>query len=248
MLQPLVYVGRKASRKDGQARRIAILEATLAVIVQEGIRGVRHRAVAKQAQVPLASTTYYFSDIKCLISDALTYFAEKHLWMREKLEHKSWGLLSEWPAQCVQHNDKQQLIQALSDIACHYVQAKVAQTDDCIIEMAFHEEALRNPQLAVAVSRLNEAMLNSIERFLKQVGSKESASYIDAHQVLGVIKWLEYQYLVNMSAAQYDKKYLSRSWGCAWALKEKVYELKQDNMIERHFQPIVRAMITNAVG
>lgn len=247
MLQPLVYVGRKASRKDGQARRIAILEATLAVIVQEGIRGVRHRAVAKQAQVPLASTTYYFSDIKCLISDALTYFAEKHLWMREKLEHKSWGLLSEWSPQCSQQDDKQQLVQALSEIACHYVQAKIAQTDDCIIEMAFHEEALRNPQLAVAVSRLNEAMLNSIERFLKQVGSK--ASYIDAHQVLGVIKWLEYQYLVHMSAAQYENKYLSSSsWGSPRVLKNKAHELNQHNRVERHFQPIVRAMIANAVG
>lgn len=238
MLQPLIYVGRKASRKDGQARRIAILEATLAVIVQEGIRGVRHRAVAKKAQVPLASTTYYFSDIKCLISDALTYFAEKHLWMREKLEHKSWDLLNEWAPQRLQAGDKNMLIQDLSDIACAYVTAKVTQFDECIIEMAFQEEALRNPQLAVAIGRLNEAMLNSIERFLERAGSQ--ASYADAHQMLGVIKWLEYQYLVKSSAEHhYDKARMDSS-------KEKPKGCH--HRVDAHFKYIVTAMITNVVG
>ncbi|WP_414819992.1 TetR/AcrR family transcriptional regulator, partial [Shewanella colwelliana] len=59
MLLPLSYVGRTTHRVDGEARRIAILEATLRLIVKEGIRGVRHRAVASEADVPLASTTYY---------------------------------------------------------------------------------------------------------------------------------------------------------------------------------------------
>ena len=53
-----------------------ILRPPLRIVAKEGIRGVKHRAVAKEAGVPLASTTYYFKDIDELISDAFMLFAE----------------------------------------------------------------------------------------------------------------------------------------------------------------------------
>lgn len=64
------YQGRKAARAKSEHRRRLILEATLRLVAKEGIRGVKHRSVAKEAGVPLASTTYYFKDIDELISDA----------------------------------------------------------------------------------------------------------------------------------------------------------------------------------
>ena len=41
------------------------------------MRGIRHRAVAKEADVPLAATTYYFKDIDELIVDTFTLYTEK---------------------------------------------------------------------------------------------------------------------------------------------------------------------------
>lgn len=73
----MAYQGRKAKRAGSEARRREILEATLRVIVRDGIRAVRHRSVAKEANVPLSATTYYFRDIQELISDAFTLFTEK---------------------------------------------------------------------------------------------------------------------------------------------------------------------------
>ncbi|MCL1043460.1 TetR family transcriptional regulator [Shewanella marisflavi] len=194
MQQPLSYVGRTTHRVDGEARRIAILEATLRLIVREGIRGVRHRAVAAEAEVPLASTTYYFKDIKDLISDALTYFAEKTLWMNNTLEQKSFELLETVEAgsqeMCVS-----QLSVYLTDFLCAHIQEQVSHREDRILEVAFHEEALRNPVLAEAIQLLDNGFIQTIERFFAALGSKTPNA--DAHQLLGLIRWVEYQSVIS---------------------------------------------------
>ena len=194
MLLPLRYVGRRTHRSDGEARRVVILEATLRLIVKEGIRGVRHRAVAQEANVPLASTTYYFKDIKDLISDALTYFAEKTLWMNNTLEQKSFQLLQTLKLAGDQVSRKA-LADNLSLFICEHIKEQVSHRDDRILEVAFHEEALRNPQLASAIQALDNALLNTIEQFFVQLGSSQAMA--EAHQVLGLIRWVEYQTVVS---------------------------------------------------
>ena len=70
LAESVQYRGRKASRQGSEQRRLSILEAALRIIVREGLRGVRHRAVAAEADVPLSATTYYFNDIQDLIADS----------------------------------------------------------------------------------------------------------------------------------------------------------------------------------
>jgi DNA-binding transcriptional regulator YbjK len=55
----------------GERRRRAILDATLALVGREGTAAVTHRAVAAEAGVPLAATTYYFDSKEELIREAL---------------------------------------------------------------------------------------------------------------------------------------------------------------------------------
>ena len=57
------YQGRKASRQGSELRRQAILDAALRIIVRDGVRAVRHRAVAAEAEVPLSATTLKTSTI-----------------------------------------------------------------------------------------------------------------------------------------------------------------------------------------
>jgi DNA-binding transcriptional regulator YbjK len=52
-------------------RRQDILEATLRVIGQGGVHNVSYRAVAQEANVSLASTTYYFDSKSALVEEAL---------------------------------------------------------------------------------------------------------------------------------------------------------------------------------
>lgn len=77
------YSGRKASRAKSELRRLEILEATLRIAARDGLRGIKHRAVAREAGVPLAATTYYFRDIHELISDSFMLLPKRRgtTWM-----------------------------------------------------------------------------------------------------------------------------------------------------------------------
>jgi TetR/AcrR family transcriptional regulator, regulator of biofilm formation and stress response len=57
--------------KRRNPRRRDILEATLRVIGETGVKSVTHRAVAQEANVALASTTYYFDSKDALVEEAL---------------------------------------------------------------------------------------------------------------------------------------------------------------------------------
>jgi DNA-binding transcriptional regulator YbjK len=64
--------GRLGDRENGVSdRRRRIVEATLAVIGRGGVDAVTHRAVAAEAGVPLAATTYYFGSKTELVQEAL---------------------------------------------------------------------------------------------------------------------------------------------------------------------------------
>jgi DNA-binding transcriptional regulator YbjK len=69
--------GRQAG--PGAGRRTAILEATVRVLVRDGLAGVTHRAVAREAEVPLAATTYYFSSKEELLGEALALMVEDEI-------------------------------------------------------------------------------------------------------------------------------------------------------------------------
>lgn len=60
-------------------RRAAIVEATLRVIGARGADAVTHRAVAAEAGVPLASTTYYFASKEALVREAFELTIERSI-------------------------------------------------------------------------------------------------------------------------------------------------------------------------
>ena len=63
-------------RKGGDnARRLLLLQTTLRLIADDGIDAVTHRSVADAANVPLGSTTYWFSSRQEMLREALEYFA-----------------------------------------------------------------------------------------------------------------------------------------------------------------------------
>jgi TetR/AcrR family transcriptional regulator, regulator of biofilm formation and stress response len=66
-------------RPRGAARRVALLEATLQIVADTGADAVTHRRVAEVAQLPLASTTYYFESKEQLLTATLELAAERDL-------------------------------------------------------------------------------------------------------------------------------------------------------------------------
>src|SRR6202012_2778663 len=69
----------RSTRPRGAARREALLEATLQVVADTGADAVTHRRVAEVAQLPLASTTYYFDSKEQLLTAARDLAAGRDL-------------------------------------------------------------------------------------------------------------------------------------------------------------------------
>lgn len=65
----------------GERRRYALVSAAADLLCEGGFDAVRHRAVARRAGLPLASTTYYFSSLEDLIAKAV-----EHVGTRESVE------------------------------------------------------------------------------------------------------------------------------------------------------------------
>jgi DNA-binding transcriptional regulator YbjK len=57
----------------GERRRYALISAAAELLCEGGFEAVRHRAVARRAGLPLASTTYYFSCLDELIASAVAH-------------------------------------------------------------------------------------------------------------------------------------------------------------------------------
>jgi DNA-binding transcriptional regulator YbjK len=68
-----VVVPKGAVTPKGERRRYALVSAAAELLCEGGFEAVRHRAVARRAGLPLASTTYYFSSLDDLIASAVAH-------------------------------------------------------------------------------------------------------------------------------------------------------------------------------
>ena len=66
-----------AATPKGERRRYALVKAAAELLCEGGFDAVRHRAVARRAGLPLASTTYYFSSLDDLIAKAVEYIGTR---------------------------------------------------------------------------------------------------------------------------------------------------------------------------
>nr|WP_050949879.1 TetR family transcriptional regulator [Gordonia effusa] len=62
-----------AATPKGLRRRARLVEAAAELLMAGGVDAVRHRAVADQAGLPLASTTYYFGSLDDLLAAAVSH-------------------------------------------------------------------------------------------------------------------------------------------------------------------------------
>lgn len=69
----------RAHRASAQRRREALLEAASELAAEVGAGAVTHRAVAARAGVPLSTTSYFFSSIDELVTEALRRGAQRRV-------------------------------------------------------------------------------------------------------------------------------------------------------------------------
>ena len=201
--EALKYQGRKTSRANSEQRRRIILEAALRIVVRDGVRGVRHRAVAREAEVPLSATTYYFKDISDLITDTFTLFVEmgaekfKAFWEESdsKLQ-EALALLGGQDSASLSQEVRLVFVERMVDLAVHYIVTQLREHRDYLIaERSFQLECLRNENLRPVAFNHQSYLLNSLESFFRRVGSEQPD--IDAQLFSAVIMQVEYQCMVQ---------------------------------------------------
>ena len=199
------YRGRKASRARSEQRRKAILEAALRIVVNDGVRGVRHRAVAKEAEVPLSATTYYFKDISDLIADTFTLFAENAMNDVVQPIYQHVGEFIEQHKADVGASPEvtNQLLQNLSQMIVSYKKLELTdKRDHMIAEQAFKHECLRDARLRSIAQTYFDHLLEEMVELCKVIGVEDPE--IAGELLMGTIFRIEHEALM-ISVAQFDE-------------------------------------------
>lgn len=194
----LQYQGRKASRAKSEQRRRLILEAALRIVVTEGVRGIRHRAVAKEADVPLAATTYYFKDIDELIVDTFTLYTEKALSVVSEFTQQFHQPLAHLAGQEITSPAGMATLidYMVAQVSAYMRNQVLEQRDMRIVEQAFRYEAIINPSIRKLAQMHRKALMDKATEFFTKVANS-SAPEADAEILIGLFHALEYNALLS---------------------------------------------------
>ena len=158
----------------GARRREEILRATLRIVGERGVDAVTHRAVAEEAGVPLAATTYYFASKDDLLEQALLLAAREEVARAEKLLGR------------VEASDPEGWVAALAAfMAAETKAARTART--ARFELAL--EAGRRPALQRVMRDQQRALLELAEMGLRSADSPDPPA--DASILLAALAGLD---------------------------------------------------------
>jgi DNA-binding transcriptional regulator YbjK len=199
---PVAYQGRRAARSGSEQRRRAILEATLRIIIRDGVRAVRHRAVAKEAGVPLSATTYYFKDIHDLIADTFTLFVENAMsqvldpvWVKIYEFVGSHG--GRFPADAA---GREAFATGIAHLMADFVEREVTQQREHLLaEQAFMQAAVLDERLRAPAEEFRRRIVEGITLLCTTMGSADPQ--LDAEMIHQTFLQLEYEHLIRDDAA-----------------------------------------------
>ncbi|MCO7513521.1 TetR family transcriptional regulator [Pseudomonas guariconensis] len=203
------YQGRKTARQGSEQRRQQILDAAMRIVVRDGVRGVRHRAVAAEAGVPLSATTYYFKDIEDLLTDTFAQYVERSAAYMAKLWANTEVVLRQLLAQGDgSPQSRARLADEVARMTADYVSRQFhSRRDFLMAEQAFRQEALLCPRLAELVCAHEQILLQGARQMLQVVGSRHPEQ--DAQMLTAIIEQMEYQCLLKDANSQADGQMLA---------------------------------------
>ena len=144
----------RVHRARGRRRREVLLRAALEVIGERGVGATTHRAVAQVADVPVATTTYYFSSLDELLEAALELHVEDEVAKLAAVTSRVIDLQGT-PAE---------IIAAVAGELAH------AQSTP---QFDLYVEASRRPSLRPVVARSLAAYRTLAEEVLRRVGARD---------------------------------------------------------------------------
>jgi DNA-binding transcriptional regulator YbjK len=147
------------TRPRGAARREALLEAVLHIVAETGADSVTHRRVAEVAELPLASTTYWFSSKEHLLTAALELAAERDI--------------ARLTAYAAQRSDDEPIDAIVSLVLDPVEDGLQTSRGSLIATYALLLEAARRPALREIAVRWTDAYLDAGRELLERAGSSD---------------------------------------------------------------------------
>ncbi|MEX2195144.1 MAG: TetR family transcriptional regulator [Thermoleophilaceae bacterium] len=147
-------------RPRGERRRHEILLAALRIVRERGTAAVTHRAVAEVADVPPATTTYYFDSIDELLEEALKLFVDEEV---ERLGHLAASLRS---ATVSPHTISELFAEEL---------LRGNESGDNVAQFELYLEASRRPRLHEAAAACLRAYAEAAEAALAAAGAARAS-------------------------------------------------------------------------
>ncbi|MGJ8694283.1 MAG: TetR/AcrR family transcriptional regulator [Thalassotalea sp.] len=184
-------------RNKGERTRHQILIATIKILAKNGIKGTTHRAIAKEADIQLSLTTYYFKDIEELIHQAILLNSEITLYNTAPVWFEVFQLFTHYEKSDLRKiATKQTLADQLTALLTTATIERIEKhSDELSVEQIMFSHTHITPALKVIAKKHKEVLL---EPYIKLCGyfNKKTAR-LDAEILFTQIKQLEYRLLTE---------------------------------------------------
>ena len=192
-----VDIHKRGTRPRGEQTRQKILDATLAVIARDGVRGTTHRAIAQQAGVQLSLTTYYFRDLNELISLAFQAFMQRDYDTLTEQWNRAFRYLDQFSPDDVHDvGVRKRIVEYCTKRIVEHVRHGLTNSPEGLaVEQHFFFEALSDPELQELSAEHRKRLLQPIVRFCAYFNPDDPET--DASLLLGTITRLEYEALAT---------------------------------------------------
>ena len=183
----LSSLAKRVKRSDGLESKKAILQATLLIIVREGVREVKHRTVAELAGVTIASITYYFKDISLLLREAYIYYLEDYdNTMRQVRSICTECLRGRSTKSLKSRETKLEVIDAFSSEFAQVMSHEFYKSYQFIfLDRVIRNELLRKEEFVEAFAHQDQMDLDTAIHFLARLGAPCPES--DAYLLLSIL-------------------------------------------------------------
>ncbi len=214
-------------RSKGAKTKHQILNAAIEVLASYGIKGTTHRAIAKQADIQLSLTTYYFKDIQELIHEAFKLNSEQTLQRAALAWESAFEILKTiGKTNLKKVSVKVELCDSFSEMAARFLLQKIKEQQTSLaVEQLLYTEIQITPELRELAKQHRIILIGPFLRLCQYFNKIDPE--IDADILLTMFMQLEYRHLaLSPDEAKFEDLYTMIRKMLAWIMK-----LKSKNLV-----------------
>ena len=193
-------------RSKGEKTKLQILEAAIITLAKLGIKGTTHRAIAKEADIQLSLTTYYFRDIDELIQQAIILNSENIMGLAQEGLVQLIGLINKYDKTSLKTKAvRTNLAADFSEFSAQYLYNRITTATNALaVEQILFANAKYNPNLENIAKQHKKTLLDPLVALCSYFNKVDPA--LDAEILLAVILQIKYHYIsVPIEAVSIDE-------------------------------------------